>query len=50
MKVRTFKDKNNNEWSWNETPESIKAIEELHKSQCEVQHQMPITGSNNPVV
>ena len=30
MTTRNFTDKNNNQWSWEETPEVKKAIEELH--------------------
>jgi hypothetical protein len=30
MTTRTFVDKNGNEWSWNETPEVLKALKELH--------------------
>lgn len=32
MPERTFKDKNDNEWSWEETPETIKALKELHET------------------
>jgi len=32
MTTRTFTDKNGNEWSWEETPEVKKAIEQLHKN------------------
>ena len=31
MTTRTFTDKNNNEWTWDETPETVKAIQELSK-------------------
>ena len=31
MTVRTFIDKNGNSWEWEETPETIKAVEELAK-------------------
>jgi len=31
MTLRTFTDKNGNEWSWEETPEVIKALKEVHK-------------------
>ena len=30
MKNRTFTDKNNNEWNWQETPETIEALKQLH--------------------
>lgn len=28
---RTFIDKNGNEWSWEETPEVLEALEKLHE-------------------
>ena len=31
MTLRTFVDKNGNEWNWEETPEVVKAVEELSK-------------------
>ena len=30
MTTRTFKDKNGNEWSWEETPEVVKALKDYH--------------------
>lgn len=33
MTERTFTDKNGNEWSWTETPETTKALKELHKTE-----------------
>ena len=32
MTQRTFTDKNGNEWSWEETPETIEALKELHNT------------------
>jgi len=32
MTERTFKDKNGNDWSWEETPETIQALKELHET------------------
>lgn len=32
MTTRTFKDKNNNDWTWEETPETIEALKKLHKT------------------
>jgi hypothetical protein len=32
MTERTYKDKNDNEWSWEETPETIQALKELHET------------------
>ena len=29
MSTRTFVDKNGNSWEWEETPETVKAVEEL---------------------
>jgi hypothetical protein len=31
MTERTFVDKNGNSWTWEETPETIKALKQLHK-------------------
>ena len=30
MTTRTFTDKNGNSWEWEETPETVKALEEYH--------------------
>jgi hypothetical protein len=32
MTTRTYTDKNNNEWSWEETPEVLEAIKKLHET------------------
>lgn len=32
MTTRTYKDKNDNDWSWEETPETIQALKELHET------------------
>jgi hypothetical protein len=32
MTERNFVDKNGNSWSWTETPETIKALKQLHKT------------------
>lgn len=32
MTTRTFKDKHDNEWTWEETPETIEALKQLHKT------------------
>ena len=32
MTKRTFKDKNNNDWTWQETPETIEALKQLHET------------------
>jgi len=31
MTERTYKDKNGNDWTWEETPETIQALKELHE-------------------
>ena len=36
MTTRTFTDKNNNEWTWEETSETIEAIKQLHQTVKEV--------------
>ena len=37
MTTRTFVDKNGNSWEWEETEETVKALEELHKLKNEQQ-------------
>ena len=32
MTTRTFVDKNGNSWEWEETPETIQALKELHET------------------
>lgn len=32
MTIRTFVDKNGNSWKWEETPETIKALKQLHET------------------
>ena len=41
LKIHTIKKKNeqhNQEWSWEETPEVLEALEQLHKSSKEVKN------------
>ena len=35
MTLRTFTDKNGNSWEWEETPETVKALEDLHNTNYE---------------
>jgi hypothetical protein len=32
MTTRTYKDKNENEWTWEETPETVEALKQLHET------------------
>lgn len=32
MTNRTYTDKNNNNWQWEETPETIEALKQLHET------------------
>lgn len=32
MPKRTYTDKNNNSWQWQETPETIEALKQLHET------------------
>jgi hypothetical protein len=32
MTVRTFVDKNGNSWEWDETPETVEALKQLHNT------------------
>lgn len=43
MTTRTYTDKNGNEWSWNETPELVEQLKELHQPQSERQQQVSNT-------
>jgi hypothetical protein len=36
MTKRTFTDKNNNEWSFEETPEVLEALKQLHQTVKEI--------------
>lgn len=36
MTERTFNDKHGNEWTWEETPETIEALKQLHQTVKEV--------------
>jgi len=36
MANRTFSDKNSNDWSWEETPETIEALKQLHNTVTQV--------------
>jgi hypothetical protein len=36
MTTRTFIDKNGNSWEWEETPETIEALKQLHQTVKEV--------------
>lgn len=36
MPTRTFIDKNSNDWTWEETPETIEALKQLHQTVKEV--------------
>jgi hypothetical protein len=41
MTTRTFVDKNGNEWSWEETPEVLEAIKQLHETVKANEQQTP---------
>ena len=32
MSQKTFTDKNNNQWTWEETPETVEALKQLHNT------------------
>ena len=36
MTERTFTSKNNDQWTWEETPETIEALKQLHQTAKEV--------------
>lgn len=41
MTERTFIDKNGNSWFWEETPETVEALKQLHKKVSEVNLNRP---------
>jgi hypothetical protein len=43
MTTRTYTDKNGNEWSWNETPELLELLKQLHQPQSQVNESVPST-------
>jgi hypothetical protein len=43
MTTRTYTDKNGNEWSWDETPELLELLKQLHQPQSQEQQQVPST-------
>jgi hypothetical protein len=45
MTTRTYTQKDGTIWEWNETPELLKLLKELHTDK-----PTPDTGSNNSVV
>jgi hypothetical protein len=45
MTTRTYTQKDGTIWEWNETPELLKLLTELHTNKS-----TPDTGSNNAVV
>jgi len=45
MTTRTFVDKNGNTWEWDETPEVLEALKQLHSN-----NTTSSTGSDNTVV
>lgn len=42
MTTRTFVDKNGNTWEWEETPEVLKAVEELNKVRITTEDKVKI--------
>ena len=41
MTQRSFVDKNGNSWTWEETPETIAALKQLHKAATESNLKRP---------
>jgi hypothetical protein len=42
MSTRTFIDKNGNSWEWEETPETIEALKQLHETVKQVNDRKEI--------
>lgn len=45
MTKRTYTQKDGTTWEWDETPELLRLLKDLHAN-----NKTPSTGSNNPVV
>lgn len=45
MTTRTYTQKDGTIWEWDETPELLQLLKELHSNKS-----IPSTGSDNPVV
>ena len=45
MTARTFVDKNKNDWAWEETPETIEALKQLHNTVKKVNETQNDTNS-----
>ena len=43
MTERTFVDSKGNTWLWEETPEVVAAVKQLHKTIAENKQTMPVT-------
>jgi hypothetical protein len=46
MTTRNFVDKNGNSWNWEETPETIEALKQLHET-VEAVNQKKFAGNYN---
>jgi len=42
MTIRTFVDKNGNEWNWTETPEVTEALKQLHTPKFAGNYEGPL--------
>ena len=47
MTNRNYKDKNQNEWEWEETPETIEALKQLHETIKKVNGRRNILSFRN---
>ncbi len=47
MTTRTFIDKNGNSWEWEETPETINALKQLHNTVKQVNENKTDTNTTN---
>lgn len=50
MTKRTFITKSGDQYEWEETPEVLEALKQLHQQTYTVQQPVPSTGPDNPVV
>lgn len=49
MTERNFTDKNNNQWTWEETPETIEALKQLYQTVKEVNERKFSGNYNGPL-
>lgn len=49
MTTRTYTQKNENQWEWEETPETIEALKQLHQTVKEVNEKKFVGNYQGPL-